>query len=423
VTLKRDLGEGYSVQVYFSAIGDHEKMDPHLPQKILESLREIAPLAHTSIPSPSFMCYHLKTRENTTVIKALNFLDEEMCKGTITAYEILGTTLEEIFLELMTESDTGEKASISTIAPLLDSAAMNLPPGRSISPFQQAFTIFRKRLLIAKRSWLSPVLTVAVAVSGSCIPLIFILGKHQQCVQPVHYLPTTSLYLPTSDIVNLSSPSSRILASPPGIISTLGGDFNSLQVEYLPNNASFVNAISTSYHDLSLGGVSLAQNNGSSLIAWDAITPGIRGSVMLNLATNLLYNRALDSSGNTPQFPASIQPSFTNFPRVAAATLEYLRWMFFFGTVMVRLIQFHFDIVQQLIVNRRLFILHFMLCIRQRNVPLQCKLCSFPTGCQIPLVYGWDILCSTPYLPSSFLRLSSLFLRRSQTNSMAWDFW
>lgn len=339
VTLKRDLGEGYSVQVFFSAVADHEKMDPYLTQKILESIREIAPLAYISIPSPSHICYHLKTRENTTVIKVLNLLDEEIGKGTITAYEILGTTMEDIFLELMTESDTGEKASISTIDPLLDNAAKNLPPGRYVSPLRQAFTIFRKRLLIAKRSWLSPVLTVAVAVSGSCIPLIFILGKHQLCAQPMHYLPTTSLYLPTSDIVNLSTPSARILASPPGIISTLGSDFNSLQVDYLPNNASFVNAVSTSYHNLSLGGVSLDRNNGSSLIAWDAITPGIRGAVMLNLATNILYNRALDVSGNTPQIPASIQPSFTNFPRVAAATLEYLRWMFFFGTVMVRLLR------------------------------------------------------------------------------------
>ncbi|KAF9471812.1 P-loop containing nucleoside triphosphate hydrolase protein [Pholiota conissans] len=334
VALKHDLGEGYSTQVFFNDVTDHEKMDTQMAHKILDSIRDIAPHAYYTIPSPSHICYHLKTRDSPTVIKVLNLLDAEICVGTITAYEILGTTIEDIFLELMNEQDAGERSSLSTISASLNNHVINLPPGRYVSPLRQAFTIFRKRLLIAKRSWLAPILTVAVAVSGSCIPLIFISGRHQLCVEPTRYLPTTSLYFPTSYVVNRTSPSSRILATPPGIISTLGSNFEDVPVSYLPDNATFVAAISRGYHNLSMGGVSLDQDSGSSLIAWDATAPGIRGPVMVNLATNILYNRALGLSGNAPQTPVSIQPSFTTFPRVAAATLEYLRWMFFFGTVM-----------------------------------------------------------------------------------------
>jgi hypothetical protein len=102
-----------------------------------------------------------------------------------------------------------------------------------------------------------------------------------------------------------------------------------------PNNRTFVTTISQNYRNLSLGGVSVHMRTGASLVAWDARPPGIRGSSMLNLATNVLYNRALNSSGNARGAPVLIQANYATFPKVISNTFVYLKWLFFFGAAMV----------------------------------------------------------------------------------------
>ncbi|KAF8971850.1 hypothetical protein BDZ97DRAFT_1650923 [Flammula alnicola] len=332
VKLKRDLGEGYSIQVWLRTAMDYEKIDSYSVHEMLQNIRTIAPQTHISTPTDTNICFHLKTRDNNIVSQILDLLDAEAQSERIISYDILGTTLEDIFLDLMNEDDAAKETSLDTIsAPLPDTAAMDLPSGRQVSSFGHAFTIFRKRVVIAKRSWLSPLLTVLVAVAGSCIPLVFIVGEQLLCVQQPQPSGSTALYLPYSP---LSGRSSHILESPPGIIETLGHGAGSLSVTSVADNATFVREVSQNYRNLSLGGVSLDMDSGSSLVAWEGTPPGIRGAAMLNLATNILYNRALNLSGNAAGSPAAIQAEYATFSKVSAATLVYLRWMFFFGAVM-----------------------------------------------------------------------------------------
>lgn len=336
VALKRDLGDGYTIQVLLPSPDDFEKQDSSLVQVILENIRAIAPLAFLSTPSPNHVLYHLKTRDSNIVGRVLGMLDGEVHMKRITSYEILGTTIEDIFLELMADNEAKDESSVDTLVPLVQKPTLvDLPNGRSVSPFVQACTIFHKRLLIAKRSWLSPLLMIVIAVAGSCIPLVFIAGQQQECGQQFYSSSATPLYLPYSPILYAAGPSSQVIASPPGIISTLGPSTRSLNVTNEPNNETFVNTISQNYHNLSLGGISISLSTGASLVAWEASPPGIRGSSMLNLATNVLYNRALNSSGNARGVPVLIQANYATFPKVVSNTFLYLKWLFFFGAAMV----------------------------------------------------------------------------------------
>lgn len=347
VTLKRDLGEGYSIQVSLSqTLADEKsKAAQSTSEELLREIRAIAPETYTTTQSPQLVSYHLKTRDGDIVRQVLERCDARIKSGDILSYDILGTTIEDIFLDLMKkQEDNGvdEKVSRDTISaspsPAPNIAAMDLPSGRPVSPFRQALTIFHKRLLIGRRSWLTPALTIGIAVAGACIPLVFIKGKQQSCVRAFgNSTLALPLYLPSSPIVPFTfGPSSRVLVSPPGIISTLGSSADLLRITNVTDNATFLNDISQNYRNLSLGGVSIDPNTGATVFAWEATPPGITGPSMLNLVSNLLYNRALNSSGNSIRTPTTILASYSSFPPVGAGTLVSLRWIAFFGAVMVR---------------------------------------------------------------------------------------
>ncbi|RDB29443.1 ABC transporter A family member 2 [Hypsizygus marmoreus] len=347
VALKRDLGEGYSVHVSFKPSSNDEKDLDSPRDQLLKKIRLIAPHAHTSAPSPHQVFYHLKTRDAVVVGDILQLLDSDKAIYGISSYDVFGTTIEDIFLDLMTKnegfegSDDSDKLSKDTNSNTLDVLekeepnVMILASGRPMSPLRQALTIFHKRCLIARRSWLTPVLTILVAVAGATIPLVFIRGRNQNCLRTFRNSTDFPLYLPSSPIVPFTfGPSSRVLTSPPGIISTLGSSVDFFRVTTIPDNTTFVDTIQQNYRNLSLGGISLDLDTGASLIAWEATPPGITGPSMLNLATNVLFNRALNASGNSGINPTIIRANYNTFPPVGAGTLVSLKWLVFFGAVM-----------------------------------------------------------------------------------------
>lgn len=343
VALKRDLGEGYTVQVTFKTNSvDPEKLDSTSRNELLESIRAIAPETHTSSPIPNLVCYHLKSKDSVVVEKVLQLLDDEGQTHNIASCDVLGTTIEDIFLDLMSKEegpDDAEKVSRDTIplASNLKPGAMQLANGRRMSPYRQAFTIFHKRLLIARRSWLTPLLTVLIAIAGATIPLVFIHGRQQSCVRGFDNATSIPLYLPSSPLVPFTFGfTSRVVVSPPGIASTLGSSTEFFRVTDVPDNASFVNYIEANYRNLSLGGVSFDLAEQTALVAWEASSPGFTSASMLNLASNVLYNNALNISGNTADTPTLIRATYSPFPPTAAGTLFSLKWVVFFGAVMVR---------------------------------------------------------------------------------------
>ena len=339
VALKRDIGKGYSIQVTFATSTDHEKIDTSSRPELLLGIKTIAPETYVTMSSPNQVCYHLMAKDAEVVRQVLGLLDDGTNHYAIASYDILGTSIEDIFLDLMSKNETPDDSEIHSdgaSSPHLEgkSNIVDLPTGRPVPPFRQAFTIFYKRTLILKRSWLIPLLTVIIAVAGATIPLVFISNELASC--SVRFLNATStpLYLPSSLSATLGF-SSSVVTSPPNITTTLGNTTEFLPIMNVPDNTTFVNFISQNFLDLSLGGVSLDPNTGASLVAWEATPPGITGLSMLNLATNLLYTRALNMSGNAARIPTLILANYATFPPVDVGLLVSLRWVFIFGITMV----------------------------------------------------------------------------------------
>jgi len=133
VALKRDLGQGYSDRQ--PDTGD-----------LLPRVKTIAPAAYETSTSPTQMCYHLRTRDPNAMQRVLELFDAEIRDNKIVSYSIFGTTIEEIFLDLMRKHDhaSGEDGQVVPVTAATPAAAAlaDLPMGRAISPLQQAFTIF-----------------------------------------------------------------------------------------------------------------------------------------------------------------------------------------------------------------------------------------------------------------------------------------
>jgi hypothetical protein len=335
VALKRDLGQGYSVQVTISPAN-------HRPDNgnLLARLKAIVPAAYETSVSPTHTCYHLRTRDPDIMQRALELFDTEVRENRIASYSIFGTTIEDIFLDLMSQHDHDDDQVVPVIS--AGPALADLPMGRAVSPLQQAFTIFHKRLLITKRSLLTWVLTAVVAICGACIPLVFMRQKWPGCTPDYIYPDSVSLYLPSflndySQYISFLPPGIG-LQSPPGIIQTLGPTAASLTFTSIPDNGTFSDDIKDDYKNILFGGISFDNTSGASLVAWEATPPGLKGLSALNLATNILYNRALNMSGLTPNTARLIEVNYQPFPFLFdRGTVNSLRWMFYFGAAMVSL--------------------------------------------------------------------------------------
>jgi ATP-binding cassette, subfamily A (ABC1), member 3 len=100
VTLKRDLGEGYTVQVLFEHSRLAEKSE--IPsQELLQRIQTIIPETHLTMPSLYIASYHLRNKDTAQVEKVLQLLENEKNQFHVASYDVLGTTIENIFLDLM----------------------------------------------------------------------------------------------------------------------------------------------------------------------------------------------------------------------------------------------------------------------------------------------------------------------------------
>ena len=305
-----------------------------------------------SIISPYQVSCSLRSKDDTVVQQVLQLLEAEKMIYGVQNYDIVGTTIEDIFLDLMDKNDPNqfhidlENASPDSrpATPALvqksnaPELSMKLASGRRVSPFRQAFTIFHKRFMILKRSWLTPMLTVLIAIAGSCIPLVFIGHQPVTCGTRLADSISIPLYLPNSLLIPFTFGfSSRAVNAPPGIIKSLGSSTNSLRVTDEPDMTAFADYINQNYRNLSLGGVAFDFNEDNTLVSWEASPPGVMGLSMLNMASNVLYKRAL----NQTQSAGGVSPTtiiatdFSPFPHMAAGTLTSLKWLAFFGAVMV----------------------------------------------------------------------------------------
>ncbi|KAI0327677.1 P-loop containing nucleoside triphosphate hydrolase protein [Cubamyces sp. BRFM 1775] len=347
VALKSSLGEGYTVNVSFRQEGeDYEKHGAGQQTELLDRIRTIAPLTYTTSSAPHEVSYHLKLKDAAVVQEVLSLVEDNQDAHGVASYSVFGTSIEDIFLGLMHDDMRGEEKELeksgSAETPSLSASPTPTPPvleltnGRRRSPLSQALTIFHKRVLIARRSWLTPCLALLVGIAGSCVPIFFLSNRAQTCVRTFRSVPTTPLYLPESPLglVAELALQSRVLESPPGIIATLGNTTSTLLVDNIPDQATFTQTIDQTFRNQSFGGVSVDPQSGEALFAWEATPPGFTGLVMLNLASNILYNQALNATGRAADAPRLILANYQAFPGIAAGTLVALKWVAFFGAAM-----------------------------------------------------------------------------------------
>jgi ATP-binding cassette subfamily A (ABC1) protein 3 len=362
VALKSTLGEGYALRISFApTLQQHERAQ--VSATLLERLRGVAPSTTTAAgETSSETVFHLKTKDASVVRSALVIVDETDFSASIASYHVQGASIEGIFLDLMAaESGTPEEEKSAELekvhgeelkSPGEDPAtdvpqlahALNLTDGRSKSPLVQTLTIFHKRMLIVRRSWLTPLIAILVAICGACIPLVFLTDREQSCVrrfvpsyaEPL-YLPfspiTFSVQDPNPNVTTPVDPSSQVYVSPPGVLHSLGPSVQNLSTADVSDNATFLNTIKSNYRNLMLGGVSFDFAHNASLFAWEASAPGDTGPTMLTLISNVLYNRAINASG-AATVPHLITPYYEAFPPVAAGTLVALKWVAFFGAAL-----------------------------------------------------------------------------------------
>lgn len=388
VALKSRYGDGYNIQISFDTDQPLEKPSSDASQ-ILQIIKPHAPGAFALSSSLTEATYYLQTKDPAVVHDILEGIQQEQDAGRVKSYSVSNTSMEDVFLTLMTANERRSpglwpKQSLDELHGLMDDSAyqtdystpgstlkshsdfsqkthsrgyssLSLPVlsydsapvlaltnGRPKSVFGQAGTIFYKRCLIARRSWLSPLLMILVTLTGSAIPLWFLQSlAAPTCVQPFKQSIPTQLYVPNSPLVWMMSktePGHQLLQYPPGLVRTLGPAFDFIPTIDFESNVSFVDYVSRNYRGLAMGGVSIDYDTGATLVAWEATPPGITGLSLINLASNLLYNHALNETNRVAT--RQITANFEKLVAYNTGILVMLKFMAFFGATLVSLSSF-----------------------------------------------------------------------------------
>ncbi|KAF8760089.1 P-loop containing nucleoside triphosphate hydrolase protein [Rhizoctonia solani] len=98
-------------------------------------------------------------------------------------------------------------------------SSIDLTEGRPTSIFLQAWVLWKKRMLVARRGWVVPFLAAVLAIGGACIPLFFIHNRQNRCIRNEHEDMRYSLFLPISPFA--WNDTGRTYVAPPGALSSL----------------------------------------------------------------------------------------------------------------------------------------------------------------------------------------------------------
>ncbi|KAF9011272.1 hypothetical protein BDQ17DRAFT_1537998 [Cyathus striatus] len=331
VELKSQSPTGYSVTVDASRTS---------PEGILGKIQAVSPYATLSDSSAGAATYHLNSNDLKVVSKALDVLQTAKDRDEIASYDLHGTSMESVFLQLASDDSDGPDAAMTGQGHSKDTT-ITLSSGRARSPLSQAVTIFHKRALIVRRSWLVPFLALAVAISGAWWPLRFVSGGVASCTSadlddftfpifPPQYFYGNEDYLASPpELVQVINATTLI----PSVLPFGDGEINDPFLE-LPNNASFVDAVNQAWQNQTLfyRGLSMNFDTGEIMVLWPV---ELAPDVSFGLATNILYNRALNSSLGPQDTPRAISPHFESLPTVKVEALTTLEWVAVFGAALV----------------------------------------------------------------------------------------
>ncbi|CAG7851662.1 ABC transporter A family member 6 AltName: Full=ABC transporter ABCA.6 [Serendipita indica DSM 11827] len=344
VSLKSSLGEGYTTSVTFPHTDAEKHQTVAAAEQVLARILPKAPHARCIQISDNGAKFALRTKDAEVVRQVLTALQSAKDNGEIQTYDANGASLEDIFVSLMTRDSQSAGGSIDekatrteldsqeTPAKLEDRTPLDLSDGRRTWFFQQAGTVFWKRLLIMRRAWLGPLLAMAIACSGACIPLFFMKDRVKTCVPDFSPSFAQSLLFPWSVAVNTgfldTESSNTAIIAPPNALEPLSGFFTSVNVTTVSDQQALINDIQQNARSLSFGGLFLDATRNSSLIAFQALEI-LNGPTLLNLASNTWIASAT-SGGEAPVIAANYMP----FAARSGAGLDPMKWIGFFAAAM-----------------------------------------------------------------------------------------
>lgn len=281
---------------------------------------------HTS--NDKSVSFELGTADPKTVSSLLALVEKERQNLGIRSYDTHGTSLEEVFLSLMEkESSENEKTQLASepekLTPGIDASpvgygdtdttkASPLSDGRKTSVFSQALVVCLKRFMIARRSFLPPILALACLLCASIIPLRYMVKRHETCAISANSDPdwATNLYLPTAGEYTVGGGNfadQTTFISPFDLTSYLG-NITDFHVGSIPSGVTFSDFIASNYKNLSIGGLSLDPSSRQALITYQSQDGALSGPALLNLASNIMLNQIESSKG------PKIVAQYSNFP-------------------------------------------------------------------------------------------------------------
>ncbi|KAL1409650.1 hypothetical protein Q8F55_003646 [Vanrija albida] len=188
-----------------------------------------------------------------------------------------------------------------------------------------AGTIFLKRLMVLRRSWLLTVIGVILVIGFSCVPLFFMKDRVQTCENEVEVEILQRLSYPQSLYPYRYTPPLLSVGD-----AVLGNWTNSSLpfVKRVDSNATLVSTITNNIKNQTFGGLSLtALPSTNQLVAFESTPLRMKGLSALNLFSNSVYQQ-LRPAANAFRINLNFQwipaPSF-------ASTAQVFKWIGFFG--------------------------------------------------------------------------------------------
>ena len=348
VALKHQYGKGYSLSL---ETGQHD-------EEVIERLVHMFP-ASTISESRGRRRLITGSTDLSALGKAVEMLEDAKRQGHAIKYQLDGASIEQVFLDLNREPDRNDSTGMSTpippsdstppikeveipentvsekdleITPQIDRAKtvlISLTPGRKpsflLSIPIDAFTIFRKRLLIVRRGWLLPLVGIVVVIAATCIPLFFLADRVQTCEfvsderrllhltypsSPYPFAYTPPLIAPQSAFTNYSIPAHY--------------------VDFVPDNQTFVNDIAMNISNISFGGISLSSSplTEASLFAWEGSNLENKGLSALNLLNNFVLDAKVGGTSLVQAFKINLDFQYLASPSFLS-TAQAMKWIGF----------------------------------------------------------------------------------------------
>lgn len=172
----------------------------HEPSKtsadaLLRRLRDSAPqvtILENDLTAPT-LTYRLGTENNAVVKRVLRLVrsrqlpsDSTSSPSSIESYDVVGPSLEDVFLKLMAEQPLDRRISRLSVheeqepsslsrgygsAEIDELPTLKLSDGKQTSFITQTYIIFYKRCLIAKTAWHTPALMLVLLFAGTTLML------------------------------------------------------------------------------------------------------------------------------------------------------------------------------------------------------------------------------------------------------------